>query len=637
MNRHIFIFMSALFLTIGLLAQGPDSYKKGMEYYNQHNLEKAIISFQDATRYSDRDQKAWYYLGMACNYSLRYEEAAVAFQRLAGLNPNYDFTFYYEASKALIAIGQFPEAEWCLKSFLNRMPKNPGTMMTQHLIQNRLEYVAKSPALRIQEPTTTLPEPVTPVNSDFGDYTPQVNPTGTRLYFTSVRPGGFDFVEDSANMTDFGEDIYFSTSVVGKWYAPELLPSPINSKGDDFGSAFTGDEQTMVYVRCGSGTIGNCDLYITQLAGSEWTEPVNMGNVINSKDWDSQPTISSDGNRIIFTSAREGGYGGSDLYMSEKNHLGEWGIPQNLGSTVNTPLNDNSPYLAPDGKTLYYATEGHPGFGGTDIFYCVFENGKWSKPINLGSPINSGGDDTNFSISAQGVAYFASAKSNDGNYDIYEVELPDYLKPKPTIVVQGIVTNSETKVPLATLVLIEDMNTGEVIAINKSNSVTGEYLTVLPAGRDYSVSASSKGFFFYSKSFEIPKDTSYQEIQFDIALEPIKKGTKVVLNNIFFESGRAELKPVSYVELNKGVDLLKDNKSMVIEIGGHTDNVGADALNLKLSEDRAKAVMNYMVLAGIDQSRLRSKGYGESQPIAANDTKDGKAKNRRTEFEIVEF
>ncbi len=618
-------------------AQGPDSFKKGMEFYNKHNLEKAIISFQEATRYNERDQKAWYYLGMACNYSLRYEEAAVAFQRLAGLNPNYDFTFYYEASKALIAINQFPEAEWCLKNFLNRMPKNPGTMMTQHLIQNRLEYVAKSPGLREKEPTTSLPEPVAPVNSEYGDYTPQVNPTGTRLYFTSVRPGGFDFVEDSSTLTDFGEDIYFSTRIVGKWYAPELLPSPINSMGDDFGSAFTGDEQTMVYVRCGSGTIGNCDLYITQLAGKEWTEPVNMGNVINSKDWDSQPTISSDGNRIIFTSAREGGYGGSDLYMSELNHLGEWGIPQNLGSTVNTPLNDNSPYLAPDGKTLYYATEGHPGFGGTDIFYCVFENGKWSTPINLGAPINSGGDDTNFSISAQGVAYFASSKANDGNYDIYQVELPDYLKPKPTIVVQGIVSNSETKAPLGALVLIEDINTGEVIAINKSNSVSGEYLTVLPAGRDYSVSASSKGFFFYSKSFEIPKDTSYQEIQFDIALEPIKKGTKVVLNNIFFESGRAELKPVSYVELNKAVDLLKDNKTMVIEIGGHTDNVGADDLNMKLSENRAKAVMNYMVLAGIDASRLKSKGYGETQPIASNDTKEGKAKNRRTEFEIVEF
>jgi outer membrane protein OmpA-like peptidoglycan-associated protein len=217
------------------------------------------------------------------------------------------------------------------------------------------------------------------------------------------------------------------------------------------------------------------------------------------------------------------------------------------------------------------------------------------------------------------------------------VELPDYLKPKPTIVVQGIVSSFKDKTPLGALVMIEDLNTGEVIAVNKSNSASGEYLVVLPAGRNYSVSASSKGFFFYSQNFEIPNDSKYQEIKLDITLEPIEKGTKVILNNIFFESGRAELKPISYVELNKAVELLKDNATMVIEIGGHTDDVGADELNMKLSEARAKAVMNYMVLAGIDASRLRSKGYGESQPIASNDTAEGKAKNRRTEFEIVEF
>lgn len=638
MKRTIILLLISLLFFSQAGAQSADSFNKGMEAYNKHDLPNAIRHFQEATRYNERDQRAWYYLGMSCNYSQKWEDAALAFQRLSSLNPNYDYRFYYEASKALIAINKFPEAQWCLNSFMNRMPKNARSTMTEHLIKNRLEYVSKSPEIRNQEPTTSLPDPVDAVNSDYGDYTPQVNPTGTKLYFTSVRPGGFDYVEDSSKMTDYGEDIYISTFYGGQWYAPELLPQPINSQGDDFGSAFTGDEQTMVYVRCGDKeSVGNCDLYITHLSGTEWTEPVNMGNVINSSDWDSQPTMSADGTRIIFTSARAGGYGGSDLYMSEKNHLGDWGIPQNLGSTINTPLNDNSPYLAPDGKTLYYATEGHPGYGGTDIFYSLFENGKWSKPINLGAPINSGGDDTNFSISGQGIAYFASSKGMDGNYDIYQVELPDHLKPKPTVVVQGLVTNSETSDPLAALVLIEDINTGELIAINKSNSASGEYLIVLPAGRDYSVSASSKGFFFYSQSFEIPKDTSYQEIQLDIALEPIKKGTKVVLNNIFFESGRAELKPISYVELNKAIDLLEDNKTMVIEIGGHTDNVGSADLNMKLSEQRAKAVMDYMVLAGIAPERLRSKGYGETTPIATNDTKEGKAKNRRTEFEIVEF
>jgi outer membrane protein OmpA-like peptidoglycan-associated protein/Tol biopolymer transport system component len=639
MNRSLIFVLFSLFL-MGNVAfgQSQDAFKEGMQFYNQKRLEPAIVKFQEALRFNERDQRALYYLGISCNYMQRYSEAAVAFQRLASVNPNYDPWFYVEASKALIAINNFAEAKWCLDSYLARMPKGANFAMTEHMVKNRIEYAQKSMAIREKPNTMEYPTPVTPINSEYGDYTPQVNPTGDKLYFTSVRKGGFDYIKDSTRMMDFGEDIYVSTLENGNWGTPQLLPSPINSMGDDFGSAFTGDEQTMVYVRCGDKeSVGNCDLYITNLIGTTWSEPVNMGNVVNSKEWESQPTISADGMRIIFTSAREGGYGGSDLYMSEKNHLGDWGIPQNLGSTVNTPFNDNSPYLAPDGKTLYYATNGHPGFGGADIFYTVFENGRWSKPVNLGAPINSSSDDTNFSISAQGMGYFATAKAQDGNYDIFQVELPDYLKPKPTIVVQGIVSSFKDKTPLGALVMIEDLNTGEVIAVNKSNSASGEYLVVLPAGRNYSVSASSKGFFFYSQNFEIPNDSKYQEIKLDITLEPIEKGTKVILNNIFFESGRAELKPISYVELNKAVELLKDNATMVIEIGGHTDDVGADELNMKLSEARAKAVMNYMVLAGIDASRLRSKGYGESQPIASNDTAEGKAKNRRTEFEIVEF
>lgn len=445
-------------------------------------------------------------------------------------------------------------------------------------------------------------------------------------------------MDDSTKVNHWGEDVYYASLDSNQWSSPELLPPPINTIEDDFGSAFAGDGQTMVYVRCrDKDGIGNCDLYITQLVGTEWSEPQNMGNVVNSEEWDSQPTINSDGNRIIFTSSRAGGYGGSDLYMTEKNHLGDWGIPQNLGSTVNTPLNDNSPYLAADGKTLYYATAGHPGLGGLDIFYCLFDNGKWSNPINLGAPLNSDKDDTNLSISASGTAYFSSSRLDGDNYDIFQVELPDYLKPKPTVVIQGLVTNGKTADPVGALVVVEDITTGELIAVNKSNSASGEYLVVLPAGRNYSVSANSDGFFFYSENFEIPKDTSYQEITRDIALEPIEKGTKVVLNNIFFESGRAGLKPISYVELNKAADLLKKNPTMFVEVGGHTDDVGSDELNLKLSQERATAVLDYLVLAGIEASRLQATGYGETQPLVSNDTEEGKAANRRTEFVIVEF
>lgn len=637
-NNKIFfcIFLSLFFQNTGY-SQHLEAYNEGMRNLNRGDLETAISHFKRSVDINNRFADAWYYLGITFGYQNKYEESAYSFSRLESVNPNYDPTFYFEASKAYIQLSQFDKAEDQILKYINKIPKGPKHAMKEHMGKYRLEYIRKSPQIRSAAPVTDTPVPVKEANSDAGDYMPQVSPTGTRLYFTSVRKGGFDRQDDSTR-NHYGEDVYVSDFKDGAWKTPELLPPPINSIADDFGSTFTGDGQTMIYVRCEDPDgIGSCDLYITQLIGTQWTEPQNLGNVVNSEEWESQPTVSSDGNRIIFTSIRKAGYGGTDIYMSEKNHLGDWGIPQNLGSIINTPFNDTSPFLAPDGKTLYFTSEGHPGFGGMDIFYSILENGKWSKPVNMGAPLNSSGDETNFSISASGKGYFASSRLEKDNYDLYEIELPDHLKPKPSVVVQGIVSNSKSQTPIGAVVLVEDLNSGELLAVNKSNSSTGEYLVVLPAGRDYSVSVSSDGFFFFSESFVLPKDTTYYDITMNIPLEPIEKGAKVVLNNIFFEVGKAGLKPISYVELNKAVDLMKKNPSMNIEIGGHTDNVGADATNLKLSEDRAKAVKEYMVLAGIEENRLIAVGYGRTQPIADNGTADGRASNRRTEFVIIAY
>jgi len=641
MRKHyktiFFCIFLALFSHLPAYSQHIEPFNEGKRNLSRGDLDAAILQFKKSVDINNRFADAWYYLGITFNYQNKYEEAAYSFSRLESVNPNYDPIFHFEASKSYIQLSQFDKAEDQIMKYMAKIPKGPKNVMTEHMAKYRLEYILKSPQIRSAEPVMDSPVPVKEANSDAGDYMPQVNPTGTRLYFTSVRKGGFDRQDDSTR-NHYGEDVFVSDFINGAWNTPELLPPPINSIADDFGSTFTGDGQTMIYVRCEDPNgIGSCDLYITQLIGTTWTEPQNLGNVVNSEEWESQPTVSSDGNRIIFTSIRKAGYGGTDLYMSEKNHLGDWGIPQNMGSIINTPFNDTSPFLAPDGKTLYFTSEGHPGFGGMDIFYSVLEDGKWTKPINVGAPLNSSGEETNFSISASGKGYFASSRLEKDNYDLYEIELPDYLKPKPSVVVQGIVSNSKTETPIGAVVLIEDLNSGELLAVNKSNSSTGEYLVVLPAGRDYSVSVSSDGFFFFSESFVLPKDTTYYDVIMNIALEPIEKGAKVVLNNIFFEVGKASLKPISYVELSKAVELMKKNPTMKIEIGGHTDNVGADAANLKLSSDRAKSVKDYMVLAGIEDNRLNAVGYGRTQPIADNTTADGRAANRRTEFIIIEY
>ena len=489
-----------------------DAFKDGGKYYKHARYEEAIKKFNEALKYQNRSDKAWFYLAMSFKRNKQPEQASIAFEKLRGVNPNYNPAFYFEGGEVFIELNRLSKAERYFETFLKKFPDVPKNTMKRHEAKNRLEYAQKSREIREQDNTTSDPILVSKLNSSANDYAPQVNPIGTRLYFTSVRQGGFDNVQDSSRANHYGEDIYVSNLQNNAWSEPRMLPEPINSINDDFGSAFTGDGQTMVYVRCGGKeSVGNCDLYITTLDGTKWSEPVNMGNVVNSKDWESQPTISSDGTRIIFTSSRDGGYGGADLYMTEINHLGDWGIPQNLGGIINTPLSDNSPFLAADGKTLYYATSGHPGQGGVDIFYSVFENGKWAKPINLGAPINSSGEDKNFSISGSGKAYFSSSRNSD-SYNIYETELPDYLKPKPTAVIEGVVSNANTDEPLGALVLIEDIDTGELIAINKSNSESGEYLVVLPAGRNYSVSASKDGYFLlfselrFAKGYHIPGD-----------------------------------------------------------------------------------------------------------------------------------
>ncbi len=395
----------------------------------------------------------------------------------------------------------------------------------------------------------------------------------------------------------------------------------------------------MVYGRCGAaGGIGDCDLYISQLEGETWSEPVNLGNVVNSKEWDAQACLSADGMRIIFCSNRLGGYGSEDLYMIEKNPFGDWGVPQNLGPVINTPWNDKSPYLAPDGRTLYFSSWGHPGFGGFDLFKSTYDGSRWSAPVNLGQPLNSENDDNFFTISASGEhAYFATTRPGSGMMDIYQIEIPESLRPQPTVIISGVVTDAKTHNPTSAWVLVEDIVTGDLIATNKSNSTTGEYLVVLPAGRNYSVSANKEAYFFYSQNFDVPVTAKYQELKKNIGLKPIEKGTRVVLNNIFFESGKAELKPESYLELAKAIELLRVNGSMRVEIGGHTDNVGPDDKNMALSHERAKAVMDFMIKGGIPAARMSAKGYGETQPVASNDTPEGRQANRRTEFVILDF
>lgn len=617
--------------------QSAISYEQGKALYDESKYSEAIPYLEECVKGNAENEDGHYYLGLSYNNASQSQKAIDAFKSLEKLNPNYWAWFYYEMAEAYKETKQYENAIVAYESFLQKFPHDASRTRLIHQAQYKIAYVKEQSGLASLQPKMGEPTKLSAtVNSNYDDYMPALDPKGSKLYFTSRRLGGIKKEEGTEKEGD--EEIYFIEKSNGQWSAPQLLPEPINSESNEGAACFSADGQLMVYTACGrDGGIGSCDLYISTLEGSDWKQPVNLGNVVNSSEWDSQPTISYDGSRIIFTSTRPGGYGSEDLYMIERNNFGEWGPAMNLGALINTPFSDMSPFLSQDGKTLYFASIGHPGYGNHDMFKTVFENGKWSTPLNLGKPLNTDGKDTYFTIGGSGeIGYFASDRQGQ-QLDLFEMAIPEEMRPQPTVVVEGIVTNSKTKAVVGAYVMVEDLNTGELIAVNKSNSATGKYLVVLPAGKTYSVSANKEGFFFHSERFDVPNKSTYQEIKKDIELKPIEKGAKVVLNNIFFETGKATLSPQSRVELEKAIDLMKVNPSMIIEVGGHTDNVGDDAFNMKLSHDRAKSVREYIVTGGIVGERIQAKGYGESNPIATNDTEDGKKSNRRTEFIILEF
>ncbi|PZR38710.1 MAG: hypothetical protein DI538_08970 [Azospira oryzae] len=617
--------------------QAAINYEQGKALYDKSKYNEAIPYFEKALEADNTNQDSWYYLGLSSRYDGQNQKAIDAFTKLENLNPTYWAWFHYEKGIAFDELKQFENSASCYEKFIQLFPHDASRTLYIHQAQYKLAYAKAQKELSGLQSKMTAPVKLSAtVNSNYPDYMPALNPKGSKLYFTSKRLGGIK--EEASTEKEGDEDVYVIEKVNGQWGAPQLLPEPINSGNHEGAACFSADGQLMVYTACGrDGGIGSCDLYISTLEGNDWTKPVNLGNVVNSAEWDSQPTISYDGNRIIFTSSRPGGYGSEDLYMTERNIFGEWGPPMNLGGMVNTPFSDSSPFLSQDGKTLYFASLGHPGYGDSDVFKTVFENGKWSTPLNMGRPLNTAGKDSYFTIGGSGEVGFIASDGANQQLDLFEVAIPEEMRPKPTVVVEGTVTNAKTKAVVGAYVMVEDLNTSELIAVSKSNSATGKYLVVLPAGKTYSVSANKEGFFFHSERFDVPATSTYQEIRKDIELKPIEKGAKVVLNNIFFETGKATLSPQSRVELEKAIDLMKVNPSMVIEVGGHTDNVGDDAMNMKLSHERSKSVREYLVNGGIAATRIQAKGYGESNPIASNDNDEGRKSNRRTEFIILEF
>jgi len=491
------------------------------------------------------------------------------------------------------------------------------------------------------------------VNSEDSDFGPIITADGNALYFTSDREGGYG-----------GQDIWVSRRTAdGNWGSPENLGDEINTKYNEGPDTFSVDERTMYFTRCDRvGQPGTCDIYMASFneTTKRWGGVKNLGAAINSRFNDANASLSYDENTLYFVSNRpteDRKRSNWDIFIS-KRQGGDWGTAQRLGPPINTPMNELHVMIHQDNQTLYFSSDGHGGFGGADILVSRIDSGQFSEPRNLGPLINTPDNDMYFTIPASGdLAYLASNRSGTmGQEDLYSVPIPLVLQPQGVIIVKGIVadrtTCAEPTADPATGVAVYDIKTcapinearvrlSEVVSdVLVKQSVTGPsgfYQVIIPAGNDYSVSASAPNYSFHTERFNVAQKQPYEVIEKNILLEPFVTGARFVINNVYFDFDKATLRPESKNELQNAIRWLKQNRNVKVEVGGHTDSKGSDTYNIRLSQRRAKSVMEYLIQNGIAPNRLTAYGYGERMPIASNSTDEGRQLNRRVEFKILQY
>ena len=609
-------------------------FNEGRAKYEYKKNEEAYNLLSKAVNEDNNFFEAQVLLADVCNDLNKSAEASEHYKKAIVLQPDRFPPLYYNLAGVEMEMDHYAEAQVQLQKFLGYSKINP---------ELRSKAERKLASAKFAEYAIVHPVPFAPVNlgeninTPFNDYHPSLTVDENLLIFTRMRPA--DELTDNGG-SPVEEDFFYTKRIDGKWLPAISLGPPINTHRNEGAHSISPDGRYFFFTGCERPEgLGSCDIYLSERNGDKWTSPQNLGDIVNSGLWDAQPTLSADGKTLVFTSRRSGGKGQADLWSSTKRPNGTWTLPENLGDSINTELEEFGPFLHPDGKTMYFSSNGHPGMGGKDIFYSKKHvNGKWGKPVNLGYPINTKKEELHLIVSADGkTGYFSSDREGGlGLRDIYSFELYDEAQPQPVTFMRGKVTDKKTGMPLKAAFEVIDLSNEVVRAASFSDNLTGEFLVSLPAGSSYALNVSKQGYLFYSGNYTLGNSlTARDEYQVDIQLSPIQVGETMILNNIFFESGSSSILNQSKPELNKVMELLNSNPKMRIEVGGHTDNIGNDLSNVTLSEQRAKSVMNYLIEKGITATRIEAKGFGKSKPVADNSTEAGRSKNRRTEFKVL--
>ncbi|MEO0468408.1 MAG: OmpA family protein [Bacteroidota bacterium] len=643
------VFFSLLFLTTTLLCfsqtkpkpadfgikskKAMNLYFDGLQQARYRAREQAIGLFKEAIEIEPDFAHAHFQLGLNAYVRKKKEDALTHLEKAYELRPSEFRSINFYLGETYFLNAKYEEAADLLGKFV---AGKQGRKQDLARAARNLRH-ARFAAAAIQTPVDFKPINLgSGVNTDRDEYLPFLTADDQFLLFTSRRPegtGGFN-----RGLGDYPEDFYTSAYQEGSWQKAKNLGAPINTEENEGAASISQDGRIIFFTACNlPDGIGSCDIYFSYREGDNWTEPVNLGPNVNTEAWESKPCLSADGKTLYFSSNQPGGNGGRDLWYSEYVG-GQWTKAKNLGAPINTVGNEDSPFLHADGKSLYFSSDFHPGFGSRDLFVSYLSPlDEWTDPQNLGYPLNTSADENNIFISAGAKRGFMNS-DREGGYgrsDLYEFTMDERIRPQIATFLRGITRDSITKTPVPSHITLVDVESGDTIRDMRSGRSDGKFLMSLPLEREYAALVTAKGYLFASKNFYL-KDLP-QETYFDLTIDliPLKKGVKVVLNNIFFESGDSELRESSKAELAFLVYYMQQNRNMRIEIQGHTDDIGTDADNLRLSQSRANAVKAYLESQGIPDSRVQATGYGEKQAIAPNDTEEGRAKNRRTEFKVV--
>lgn len=556
-----------------------------------------------------------------------YTASVTNFEKAFSLDSVYSTDFYLPYSISLAGCGRFTDALNAVNKFLSNKNLNERSIKAgefrKKTYQFAIDYAQNHPDKNYVFAPENMGDSINTVNLE---YFPSLTIDGKKLIFT----------KRIANKESFFE----SDKLNGVWRKAFPLVGKINSPDFNVGAQnISQDGEWLVFTGCDFPEgFGSCDLYISYLTKNGWSEPQNLGRNVNSEFWESTPSLSPDKRDLYFSSNRPGGYGGKDIWVCHRTENGNWSEPENLGPEINTAGDESTPFIHADNQTLYFNSNGLPGYSEKpDLFVTRKQaDGKWSGPENLGYPINTIDDEGSMIVDADGkTAYYSSDKiGTKGGLDIYTFELRKDLRPLKTLWAKGKVYDKKTKSGLPSTLVLTDINTQQTISKLQTDE-DGNYLVTLPVGKDYAFNVHRKGYLFYSQNYNMKNISSDSVFNVDIPLEPIEVNATVILKNVFFDTKSSVLKPGSISELDNVVRLMNENPNMKIMISGFTDNVGKPEDNLKLSIGRAVAVVNYLLGKGVNNNRLSFKGFGETKPIASNDTEEGKALNRRTELTVV--